>query len=200
SALAAVRGGVLRQENALEAAHQRRREAAEALEQIDDAEAPEGSAAEYAAAYETAQREASDAETALEELRERLHSAEREAESLTAKAAALSSALSLSGGAAEVVRSGAAGARGLVGDSVQVTAGYEAAIAAVLGPLAEGVLVDDAEAAFVLAADAAANGRGVVDFVLADAISGTVHLPELAGVTAATSVVTAPAGVLGVLA
>ncbi len=40
SALAAVRGAVLRQENALEAAHARRREAEEALEAIDDAEAP----------------------------------------------------------------------------------------------------------------------------------------------------------------
>src|SRR5699024_10269218 len=135
-------------------ANERRREAAEALEQIDDAHAPEGSAAEHAAEYENAQRDATAAEAALEELRERLHAAEREAESLTAKAAALSSALSLSGGAAEVVKSGAPGVRGLVGDAVQVTAGYEAAIAAVLGPLAEGVLVEDAEAAFALAASA----------------------------------------------
>ncbi len=73
SALAAVRGAVLRQENALEAADERRREAAEALEQIDTAQAPEGSAAEHSAAYETAQREATEAETELEGLRERLH-------------------------------------------------------------------------------------------------------------------------------
>jgi chromosome segregation protein len=190
---------VLRQENALEAANERRREAAEALEQFHDAEAPEGSAAEHAAAYETAQRDATAAEGELEALRERLHSAEREAESLTAKAAALSSALSLSGGAAEVVKSGAAGVRGLVGDSVQVTAGYEAAIAAVLGPLAEGVLVDDADAAYALAVSAAEHKRGVVDFVIADALRGLADLPEVAGVTPAVSVVTAPDGVLGVL-
>ncbi|MGP6171232.1 chromosome segregation protein SMC [Microbacterium sp. A196] len=200
SALAAVRGAVQRQASALEAANERRREAAEALEQIDDAQAPEGSAAEHAAAYDNAQRDATAAEAALEELRERLHAAEREAGSLTAKAAALSSALSLSGGAAEVVKSGAPGVRGLVGDAVQVTAGYEAAIAAVLGPLAEGVLVDDAEAAFALAASAVADRRGVVDFVMADAMAGAVQLPALAGVTPAASVVTAPTGVLGVLA
>src|SRR5690606_9516821 len=198
SALAAVRGAVLRQENALESANERRREAAEAREQIDDAEAPEGSAAEYSAAYEAAQRAATEAETDLEALRERLHSAEREAESLTAKAAALSSALSLSGGAAEVVRSEADGVRGLVGDAVQVTAGYEAAIAAVLGPLAEGVLVDDADAAFALAT-AGVGQHGVVDFVAADATRGSVELPEVPGVVAATSVVTAPDGILGVL-
>lgn len=199
SALAAVRGAVLRQENALESAHERRREAAGALEQIDDAEAPEGSAAEHAAAYETAQREASDAETELESLRERLHSAEREAESLTAKASALSSALSLSGGAAEIVKSGAEGVRGLVGDAVQVTTGYEAAVAAVLGPLAEGVLVDDEGAAFALADESAGRGRGVVDFVIADGSHLSVDLPEIPGTTPAASVVKAPDGVLGIL-
>lgn len=200
SALAAVRGAVLRQENALEAAHERRREAAEALEQFEHAAAPEGSAAEHAAAYETAQRDATTAETDLEALRERLHSAEREAESLTAKASALSSALSLSGGAAEVVKSGATGVRGLVGDAVQVTAGYEAAIAAVLGPLAEGVLVDDADAAYRLAVSSSEQNRGVVDFVIADALRGAAALPEVAGVTPAHAVVTAPDGVLGILA
>ncbi|GAB3631428.1 chromosome segregation protein SMC [Microbacterium shaanxiense] len=200
SALAAVRAAVLRQETALEAANERRREAADALEQVDDAEAPEGTAAEHAAAYETAQREATAAEGELEGLRERLHSAEREAESLTAKAAALSSALSLSGGAAEVVKTGGAGVRGLVGDAVQVTAGYEAAIAAVLGPLAEGVLVDDAAAAFSLAEESARQQRGIIDFVLADAPRPAPDLPSIDGVTRASEVVTAPDGVLGVLA
>ncbi|GGD79522.1 chromosome segregation protein SMC [Microbacterium murale] len=199
SALAAVRGAVLRQVTALEAADERRREAADALEQIDDAEAPEGTAAEHAAAYESAQREATAAETELEGLRERLHSVEREAESLTAKASALSSALSLSGGAAEVVKAGGAGVRGLVGDAVQVTAGYEAAIAAVLGPLAEGVLVDDAAAAFTLAEESAQQQRGIIDFVLADALRPTTDLPTIDGVTRATDVVSAPDGVLGVL-
>ncbi|MEW1973597.1 chromosome segregation protein SMC [Microbacterium profundi] len=199
SALAAVRGAVLRQETALEAANERRREAAEALEQIDDAEAPEGTAAEHASAYETAQREATAAETELEGLRERLHSVEREAESLTAKASALSSALALSGGAAEVVKAGGAGVRGLVGDAVQVTAGYEAAIAAVLGPLAEGVLVDDADAAFTLAEESAQQQRGIIDFVLAVALRPAIDLPAIDGVTPATDVVTAPDGVLGVL-
>lgn len=199
SALAAVRGAVLRQENALDAANQRRREASEALEQIDDAEAPSGSAAEHALAYETAQRDATAAELEREELRERLHTAERESESLTAKASALSSALSLSGGAAEVVKAGAAGVRGLVGDAVQVKAGYEAAVAAVLGPLAEGVLVDDTDAAFALAALSGQQKLGSIDFVAADGLRSHADLPEIAGVIAATSVVTAPDGVLGVL-
>ncbi|MCK2036629.1 chromosome segregation protein SMC [Microbacterium sp. SSW1-49] len=200
SALAAVRGAVLRQENALEAAHQRRREAADALEAIDDAEAPEGTAAEHSVAYESAQRAATAAEAERETLRERLHAAEREVDALTAKAAALSSALAISGGAAEIVKMGAQGVRGLVGDAVQVRAGYEAAVAAVLGPLAEGVLVDSTADAFALAAEAADAHRGVVDFVVADAARPALRLPKLAGVTAAVDAVTAPDGVLGILA
>lgn len=200
SALAAVRGAVLRQENALEAANARRRESEEALETIDDAEAPEGTAAEHAAAYESAQRAATAAEAERETLRERLHAAEREVDSLTAKAAALSSALALSGGAAEIVKAGGAGVRGLVGDAVQVRAGFEAAIAAVLGPLAEGVLIDTAADAFALAAQAAEQRRGVVDFVIADAgVPARVELPSIAGVTAAVDTVSAPDGVRGVL-
>ncbi len=198
SALAAVRGAVLRQEQALESAHQRRREAAEALEAIDEAHAPEGSAAEFAAAYDAAQKEVTAAEGERDSLRERLHEAEREADSLTAKAAALTSALSLSGGAAEIVASGAAGVRGLVGDAVQVRAGFEGAIAAVLGPLAEGVLVDSPDHAFALVTEGA---RGTVDVVIAEGtVSADATVPNVAGVVAATDVVDAPHGVRGLLA
>ena len=199
SALAAVRGAVLRQENALEAANARRRDAAEALEAIDDAEAPEGTAAEHSAAYESAQRAATAAEAERETLRERLHAAEREVDALTAKAAALGSALAISGGAAEIVKAGATGVRGLVGDSVQVRNGFEAAIAAVLGSLAEGVLVERASDAFELAQDASDQRRGVVDFVVADAARPSIELPALGGVTPAIDTVTAPDGVLGIL-
>ncbi|MEJ1087662.1 chromosome segregation protein SMC [Microbacterium sp. Mu-80] len=197
STLAAVRGAVLRQEQALEAAHSRRREAAEALEAIDDAEAPEGTAAEHTTAYEDAQKEVTGAEADRDTLRERLHEAEREADALTAKAAALGSALALSGGAAEIVAAGADGVRGLVGDAVQVRAGYEAAIAAVLGPLAEGVLVDRVDDAFALVADGA---RGTVDFVIAEGtIAGDAVASGIPGTVRAADVVTAPPGVQAIL-
>jgi len=199
SALAAVRGAVLRQENALEAAHARRREAAEALEGIDSAEAPEGSAAEYTAAYEDAQKDVTAAESERDALRERLHEAEREADSLTAKAAALGSALALSGGAADIVASGIAGVRGLVGDAVQVRAGYEAAIAAVLGPLAEGVLVDRVGDAFDLISDGRA--KGTVDIVIAEGTPSIEAVSiDVPGTVAAVDVVDAPHGVRAILA
>ncbi len=200
SALAAVRGAVLRQENAREAAEQRRREARDALDRIEEAEAPSGTVAEHSAAYETAQRAATDAESALEEIRERLHAAEREADALTAKAAALGSALALSGGAAEIVKAGGPGIRGLVGDAVQVESGFEAAIAAVLGPLAEGVLVDSANDAFAVAEQVASGDRGTVDIVISDAGFAVPELPAVPGVRSASELVTAPAGVRGILA
>src|SRR5690606_22532121 len=166
---------------------------------IADAEAPEGTAAEYAAAYDDAQKQVAEAESARDALRERLHEAEREADSLTAKAAALGSALALSGGAAEIVASGAPGVRGLVGDAVQVRAGYEAAIAAVLGPLTEGVLVDDVDAAFRLVASGGA--RGTVDFVIAESVlSASPASLDIPGTVSAADVVDAPVGLRGVLA
>src|SRR5690606_11364713 len=64
----------------------------------------------------------------------------------------------------------------------------------------EGVLVDDADAAFALAASAADDKRGVVDFVIADAARPVVELADIPGTTPAPDVVTAPDGVLGVLA
>ncbi|WP_423493891.1 chromosome segregation protein SMC [Microbacterium esteraromaticum] len=197
SALAAVRGGVLRQEQALESAHSRRREAAAALESIDDAEAPDGTAAEFAAAYDEAQKALTAAEADRDALRERLHDSEREADALMAKAAALGSALALSGGAAEIVAAGAEGVRGLVGDAVQVRAGYEAAIAAVLGSLAEGVLVDRADQAYALVA---AGARGTVDFVIAEGGVAREVVSQITGTTRAVDVVEAPAGVLALLA
>ena len=56
----------------------RRAEAEADLAGVDPDLVPEGSAAEYAAAYERAQRDATDAEAAVGRLRERLHAAERE--------------------------------------------------------------------------------------------------------------------------
>ncbi|MET0297590.1 MAG: AAA family ATPase, partial [Microbacterium sp.] len=63
SALAAVRAGVERQQKALDAALLRRSEAEDVLAGVDPNLVPEGSAADYAAAYDRAQRDATDAET-----------------------------------------------------------------------------------------------------------------------------------------
>ncbi|MET0861474.1 MAG: chromosome segregation protein SMC [Microbacterium sp.] len=199
SALTAVRSGVERQQRALDAALARRGDAEQELAGVDPLLVPEGSAAEYAAAYDRAQREATEAETALSTLRERLHATEREVEALTAQTTALGRALDVKNAASELIAESGAGIRGLVGDALQVTPGYEAAIAAVLGPLAEGVLVDDRQRALEVAARVRGGDRGVVDIVIADAAAPRAELPALPGTVAAIDVVRAPEGALALL-
>lgn len=197
SALAAVRGGLEQQQRALDAALARRAEAEEARAALDPDVVPEASTAEHAAAYERAQRDANDRETAVAALRERLHAAERERDALSAQTTALGRALDVRNAAADLIAAGGPGVRGLVGDDVKVTAGYEAAIAAALGSLAEGLLVDEAASAFAAARTASASDLGQVEIAVA-AGSADVSPPDL-GVTVASEVITASPGVRGIL-
>ena len=201
SALGAVRSAVERQQKALDAALARRAEAEELLAGVNPELAPQGTSAEHAAAYERAQRDANQAEATVASLRDRLHAAEREREALTAQTAALGRALDVENGASALIAQGPAGVQGLVSDAVQVEPGYEAAIAAVLGPVAEGVLVDRAADAFSLAGLAQRANAGVVDIVIADAAPPEPAAPApIAGLRAAHEVVKAPGGVRGLLA
>lgn len=199
SALAAVQAGVERQQRALDAALARRAEAEAALAGVDPDLVPEESSAEHAAAYEQAQRRATETEADVAGIRERLHAAEREIDGLTAQVATLGRALDVRGGASELIARGDAGVRGLVGDAVQVSAGYEAAIAAALGSIAEGVLVDTAEIARETADRVRVSDLGVVDIAIAEVTAApAVTAPE--GSVRAVDVVTAPDGVRGLLA
>ncbi|RWR18442.1 chromosome segregation protein SMC [Microbacterium enclense] len=199
SGLAAVRGAVDRQQRALDAARERLAEAEQARADLDPDVTPEESTAEHAAAYERAQRETNETETEVSGIRDRLHAAERERDALTAQTAALGRALDVRNAAADLAGSGGDGIRGLVGDAVKVTAGYEAAIAAVLGSLAEGLLVDDGAAAFAAARAAREGDLGVVEIAIADAPDAGETTP-IEGAVRAVEVVSAPAGVRGVLA
>jgi chromosome segregation protein len=201
SRLAAVRGEVLRQQNALDAAVQRR-EAAQAafaaLEQV----AGTGTAAEtdLDAAYEEAQAEVTVAEGHIERLREELHDLERERSGLTARTSALSSALDQKDGSSALVARKLRGIRGLVAEHIQVQPGFEAAISAALGTLADAVLADNRDAAIDAMDHARSDELGRVDILFADASPEAVPtgLPE--GAVPAGSVVSGPDGVLGVLA
>ncbi|MFT4235158.1 MAG: chromosome segregation protein SMC [Microbacterium sp.] len=193
--LDAQRTAVERQQAAFDAATKRRIEAQEAFDALDELTVSEGQAAALQAAYERAQQAATEAEATLEDARARHREAEREADALAAKVAALSSALDIKNAAAALVAHGGEGVRGIVGDSIKVTAGYEVAITAVLGPFAEGLLVDTRQTAF--ASVQQADGLGSVDIVIADAPVGESALPS--GLKAASSVVKGPKGVLGLL-
>ena len=194
--LDAVRAGVVRQQQGLDAAHERRIEAQEAFDALETAKAGENESADLQGAYERAQQDVSAAEKALDRVRELHRAAEREADALDAKAAALSSALDVKNAASEIIARGGEGVSGLVSESIEVERGFEQAIEAVLGPLAEGVLADDRDAAFRIASGAGDDGS--VDIVIANAASG--DLPDSpSGLRRASDVVTAPAGVIGLL-
>ncbi|GAA3772649.1 chromosome segregation protein SMC [Microbacterium kribbense] len=200
SALAAVQTAVTRQQNALDAALERRAEAEAARAQLEPADESDGPAMDHAAAYERSQRAAGDAEKAVSDLREKLHSAEREQEALTAQTKALSRALDVRNGAAQLISNGGPGIRGLVSDAVQVEHGYEAAIAGVLGALSEGVLVEQSGDALAAARAAADGDLGVVDIAIAAAGATVPTPPALGSLTPAWQVVTAPDGVRARLA
>ncbi|TIH38244.1 chromosome segregation protein SMC [Subtercola vilae] len=218
SRLAAVRGEDLRQQNALDAAHDRR----ERL-QIEfvalEAEAATSDAGEtdLDEAYEFAQAAVFEAEAEIEQLRDALHAHQRERDALAGKASALSMALSQKDGSSELAASGLAGVRGLVAENVQVTPGFEAAIAAALGSLADGVLAETRDDAFAALEHARAGDMGRVEVIVAAGGSAAMAAAKSAGVgvgarspswnasvaeaglTPAAEVVVAPAGVKALL-
>lgn len=201
SRLAAVRGEVLRQQNALDAARSRRDQATMALESLEaEATLGEESDIDLDAAYQTAQADVVAAETEIDTLREQLHTLERERDALSARTNALSSALDQKDGSSALVAAKRPGIRGLVAEHIHVTPGFEAAIAAALGSLADAVLADDRDSAIEALAHAQADDLGRVELVLADAGPTSAVAGELGnGAVFAFSVVTAPAGVLGLL-
>ncbi|MDR6907621.1 chromosome segregation protein [Agromyces sp. 3263] len=201
SRLAAVRGEVLRHANALEAAAGRRHAAAAELARVEaEAEAGEGAETDLDEAYELAQAAVFEAEGEIERIREELHGREREQGALAARTAALSLALDQKDGSAALVSAHVDGVRGLLAESLHVEPGYEPAVAAALGSLADAVLVDDRAAAFRALEHAERGELGRVALAMADPGVAARGSHAVDGLTAASDVVTAPAGVVALLA
>uniref|UniRef100_UPI0035BC1B24 AAA family ATPase n=1 Tax=Agreia sp. TaxID=1872416 RepID=UPI0035BC1B24 len=222
SRLAAVRGEVLRQTTALEAATARRG-STQAEFAILEAEAAISGTSEtdLDEAYEFAQARLFEAEAEIEVLRETLHGHERERDALAARTSALTSALDTKDGTADLIAAKVPGVLGLVADSVRVDPGFEAAIAAALGTLADAVLAETADAARTAIDLAHSDELGRVEIVVAEAhaeaeadgqaeaeahgqaeadLRGSPIASGIAGVTEAVDVIRAPAGVRGLLA
>ncbi|MDP3209277.1 MAG: chromosome segregation protein SMC, partial [Rhodoglobus sp.] len=200
STLAAARGELLRQQNSLEAAEQRRESAREEFVALETTAAtgPEGDGT-LDAAYESAEALVSTLQGEIEALRDDLHAAERERDALAARNSALSLAVDQKDGSSALVGAKLRGIRGLVAEHVTVEPGFEAAVAAALGSLADAVLADSQDAAFDALSHSAAQDFGRVEVVVADGTApAKSKAPE--GVRAASDVVTAPDGVLGLLA
>ncbi len=202
SALAAVRGEVLRQQNALDDAIERKTVAAAHLAQVEanSAETDSGESG-LNEAYEAAQAAVIEAESTIDRLRDDLHTLERERDALSARTGALSMALDQKDGSSALVQAKLAGIRGLVAEHIQVKSGYEAAIAAGLGSLSDAVLADDMDSAIDALSNVDKNDLGRVEIVIAaKSAQPTIDLPQVAGITAAADVVTGPDGVLALLA
>lgn len=204
SRLAAVRGEVLRQQNSLDAALARKAEAdarISALEADDESTGNDVGDTDLDEVHQLAQAAVATAETEIERVRDALHRAERERDALAARRSALSLALDQKDGSSALTAANRPGILGLVAEHVRVEPGYEAAIAAALGTLADAVLADDRDSAFSAIEHARDADLGRVAVVVADARTPAgVDSAGLAGIVTAQSVVTAPAGVLGILA
>jgi len=151
--------------------------------------------------YEAAQKAVTDAAASIEELREQIHHAERERDSLSAKRSALNLTLEQKDGASALTSAGLRGIRGLVASHMKVAEGFEAAIAAALGPLADALVADNREAGLAAIEHLKANDGGRVELIVADVDSkaGSNSLKAVAGVRPAAEVVEAPTGILALL-
>jgi chromosome segregation protein len=200
STLAAARGELLRQQNALEAATARQqttRADLASLPELDEGDGTDESRALDAALAEADARVA-EITARIDTERETVHALERERDALAARVSALSQAIDTGAGASGLV--GSRGIRGLVSDHVQVKPGFEAAIAAALGTLADAALADDLDAGLAALERAHAADAGRVDVVLAAVGGSAPRVGAVGGLTPAVEVLTAPDGVLSLLA
>ena len=202
SRLATLQTELARQRAALDASLARQAVAEEKLQQLQaETHDSDADGAQFGERCALAAAEVEAAETEVERLRELLHGQEREKDALAGRAGALSLALDQKDGSSALVAAALPGIRGLVAEHVRVQPGYEAAVAAALGPLADAVLADDRTAAAAGLDRVRRSELGRVDVLLADAGAETGTVPSAPdGTVAAGSVVTAPPGVLGLLA
>ena len=148
--------------------------------------------------YDEAQRAVAEAGATIESLRDQIHEAERERDSLSAKRSALNLMLEQKDGTTELAAAGLRGIRGLVASHVKIEPGFEIAIAAALGPIADALVAESREEGVAALEWLKSNQGGRAELVVAD-IDNTAkpaNLPNVAGARNAVEVVQAPAGIL----
>ena len=196
SRVASAKGEQLRYQNAREAAVQRRAEADDKLASFDTLDG--GTNADLEKAVQNAEGNVKTSQDALDSAREFLHTQERERDGLAARVSALALALDSRDGSGSLA--GRSGIRGIVADSVQVESGYETAIAAALGGLADAVLADTRDAAVTALRHIDDTDAGRVDIVFAETDGAALAPTRIPGLDSALDRVTAPDGVRGILA
>jgi len=198
--LTSVHSEMERAQNAIDAARERATLARDGLVAAESESVSDAGATALNDAYEQAQREVTAADALLDELRDSLHSLERERDSLQGRTGALSMALDQRDGSTAVVAAKISGIRGLVAEHVQITPGFETAIAAALGSLSDAVLADDLASGIAAMTSARSGDMGRVELVVANGGGRPAgSTPSIPGLTPATDVVTAPDGVMALL-
>ena len=203
SRLASFREELVRHESALGEAKARLETSQSEYSNLESQLQGEGSGGDHSLEqrYESAQKAVSEVGAKIEALRESLHEAERERDSLSAKRSALNLTLEQKDGASVLSNAGLRGIRGLVASHMQIAPGFEAAIAAALGPLADALVADTRDAGLEAIAHLKTQDGGRVELVVADVDSKTSATGEvkLGGVRNATEVVSAANGILHLL-
>ena len=151
--------------------------------------------------YEAAQKAVSDAASRIESLRDQLHEAEREKDALAGKRSALNLTLEQKDGASSLTQAQLRGIRGLVANHMRIEPGFEQAIAAALGSLADALVAEDMESGLSALEHLKRTDGGRVEIIIADVdIRSEISLGnQIAGAKLASEVVSAPDGILKLL-
>ncbi len=206
SKLASLRDEIVRHEAALAEARDRKSdrqsEYQAAEQQLDVDSGSKSGDSGLEASYEAAQRAVADAAGLIETLRDKIHQAERERDSLSAKRSALNLTLDQKDGTTELTSAGLRGIRGLVASHMKISVGFEAAIAAALGPLADALVADSRDEGLAAIEHLKSNDGGRVELIIADvdAKAKPSSLAKIDGARSAADVVEAPSGILSLLA
>jgi len=203
SRLASLRDEVLRHEQALSQAGER---SAASLAEYEALQASlqsshQADSSQFETQYEAAQQAVASARAKTDALREDLHAQERERDSLSAKRSALNLTLEQKDGANTLAAAGLRGIRGLIATHMKIEAGFEVAIAAALGTLADALVADDRDAGLEALAHLKDTDGGRVELVIADvdAVGKAQQVQLVSGARSAVEVVQAPAGILALL-
>ncbi|MEY4320656.1 MAG: hypothetical protein RLZZ471_597, partial [Actinomycetota bacterium] len=202
SRLAGLRNEMLRQEGALGDAQDRLNTAHGEYQTLESQlQSQQQGDTTLDARYEAAQRAVSEAQAHIETVRDAIHQAERERDSLEAKRSALDLTLKQKDGATELTSAGLRGIRGLVASHMKIEAGFENAIAAALGPLADALVADTREEGLAAIEHLKKSDGGRVELIVADvdARGAAENIPNVAGARSAASVVEAPTGIISLL-
>lgn len=150
--------------------------------------------------YENAKSGEREERTKLDQAREELHAAERERDALAARHAALGLMLDQSDGSKDVREAELVGISGLLAEAIEIDAGYQVAISAALGSVADAVAVEGRDKAIAALRYLKDKAMGRADFLVVEGAASKSDPKPVLGLTNAGSVVRAPASVQELLA